>query len=135
MGTIATHFSCSFSPQMDKPPETPGKDDTRTEGMEETKTTPELTNPPPGWRNQPPPAAALSSRFVPVIAHPAGRPLGSLEFVFYRREWPNSLAPFCTAQKAVCGCRFQESARHGRHRLDLQSSEPGKWRPFCRRKP
>uniref|UniRef100_A0A8C3QUY5 Uncharacterized protein n=1 Tax=Cyanoderma ruficeps TaxID=181631 RepID=A0A8C3QUY5_9PASS len=77
----------------------------------------------------------LSSRFVPVIAHPGGRPLSPQEFVFYRPEWPNSLAPFCTAQRPFCGARFQQSARHGRRRVDLQSTEPSKWRPFHGPKP
>lgn len=103
--------------------------------MEESKAAPEITSPPPSWRNWPPPAPRLGSGFVPVVVHPGGRPLSSLQFVFYRPEWPNSLAPFCTAQKPCCGARFQEGARHGRPRSDLESTQPDKWRSFHRPKP
>uniref|UniRef100_A0A8C9NLB9 Uncharacterized protein n=1 Tax=Serinus canaria TaxID=9135 RepID=A0A8C9NLB9_SERCA len=89
---------------------------------------PEVTQPPPRPRNRPPPAAPLGSRFVPVVVHTGGRPLSSFNFVFYQPGWPNSLSPFCTAQKAFCGFRFQEGTAHGRARLGLPSTDIRRWR-------
>uniref|UniRef100_A0A8C3UY60 Uncharacterized protein n=1 Tax=Catharus ustulatus TaxID=91951 RepID=A0A8C3UY60_CATUS len=94
-----------------------------------------MTKPPARPRTRPPPAAPWGSDLVPVVVHPGGRPLSSFQFVFYRPEWPNSLAPFCTTHKPFCGFRFQEGTRHGRPRSDLQSCSPTRWRTFYRPKP
>ncbi|XP_056367410.1 putative uncharacterized protein GUCA1ANB [Oenanthe melanoleuca] len=121
--------------QVAETPEAPGKDHTKAKGMEKDKAAPEATNPPPRPRNRPPPAPPLGSRFVPVVVHPESRSLSSVEFVFYRPEWPNSLAPFCTTNKPFCGFRFHEGTKHGRPRTDLESASPRKWRSFHRPKP
>ncbi|XP_038018242.1 putative uncharacterized protein GUCA1ANB [Motacilla alba alba] len=107
----------------------------RAKGMEEAKAEPEITQPAPRARSRPPPAAPLGSGFVPVVVHTGGRALSSFQFVFYRPGWPNSLAPFCTAQKPFCGFRFQPGTAHGRRRLDLPSSDTRKWRSFHGPKP
>uniref|UniRef100_A0A8C5JRJ1 Uncharacterized protein n=1 Tax=Junco hyemalis TaxID=40217 RepID=A0A8C5JRJ1_JUNHY len=78
--------------------------------------------------NRPPPGASPGSHLVPVVVHTGGRPLSSFHFVFYQRAWPNSLAPFCTAQKPFCGFRFQEGTAHGRARLGVPSTDIRKWR-------
>ncbi|KAL2295354.1 hypothetical protein Nmel_017766, partial [Mimus melanotis] len=95
--------------------------------MEKDKAMPEITNPRPRSRNRPPPAPPQGSRLVPVVVHPGGRPLSSFQFVFYRPECPNSLAPFYTTQKSFCGFRFHEGTAHGRRRCRLQSCSPAKW--------
>uniref|UniRef100_A0A674GIS1 Uncharacterized protein n=1 Tax=Taeniopygia guttata TaxID=59729 RepID=A0A674GIS1_TAEGU len=81
-------------------------------------------------QTRPPPAAALGSRFVPVVAHAGGRPLSSFHFVFHQPGWPNSLAPFRTAQKPSCGPHCPPGTIHGRQRLDVPSADPGQWRSF-----
>lgn len=129
LGAIPTHFSVSFAPQVTKTPEIPGKDHRRAKRMEKEKG---MTKAPASPRNQPP---LWDSGLVPVVVHPGGRPLSSFQFVFYRPEWPNSLAPFCTTHKPFCGFRFREGARHGRPRSDLQSCSPTRWRTCYRPKP
>ncbi|XP_048184306.1 putative uncharacterized protein GUCA1ANB [Corvus hawaiiensis] len=121
--------------EVAKTPEAPGKDHTRPEGMEKAKAMPEVTNTPPMPRNRPPPAPPLGSRFVPFVAHTGGRPLGSFDFVFYRPECSNSLAPFCTMQKPFCRARFQEGTDHCRRKIDVENANIMKWRSMHGRKP
>uniref|UniRef100_A0A8C5TEF9 Uncharacterized protein n=1 Tax=Malurus cyaneus samueli TaxID=2593467 RepID=A0A8C5TEF9_9PASS len=103
--------------------------------MEQDKSIPEVSNTPPMPRNLRPPARPLGSRFIPVVVHPGGHPLNSFEFVFYRPEFPNTLAPFTTLQKPSCGFQFQESTQHRRQRMDVDSANVAKWRSLYRRKP
>lgn len=96
--------------------------------MEGARAEPGVPQAPPRPRNRRDPRAPLGSGLVPVVVHAGGRPLSSFHFVFYQPGWPNSLAPFCTAQKPCCGFRFQPGTAHGRARLGVPSTDIRKWR-------
>ncbi|KAJ7427917.1 hypothetical protein WISP_02761 [Willisornis vidua] len=107
--------------------------------MEKTKAKQEFSSTQPIPPSQPsasPPHSnqPLATRFVPVVVHSGGLPLSSSDFVFYRRAFSNSLAPFYTVQRPYCGYQFREDTNHSRTKTDLENADLMKWRPIRSRR-